>query len=224
LVGLRAGSILPLALAFGMFLWTAVGLAGTATATTQAANQSATVSVQCSVALQLGNTTLAFGTVPPGQKSSSTSTVIYWTDTCGSTFTATAAATDLVDYATGATGPTTATSGTSGGCGGSIGCIPLYDANIGLHIGAPTCVSASGGSCSGATLPTQGASTNFALGTNCVDVIPGVDLSCPDTVLFGTSGGYTAGEYGQTLEYTLAVPANAQTGNYTGWVQYTITG
>jgi len=218
------GKVLPLASALGVVLWTVLGPAGTAGATTQSANQSATVSVQCSVAMQLGTPTVSFGTVPPGQASSPTTTVVYWTDTCGSTFTATAAATDLVDYSTGASAPTTATSGTPSSCGGNIGCIPLYDADLGLSIGAPTCVSTPSGSCGGATLPTKGTYTGFALGATCVDVTAGVDLSCPDTLLSGTSGQYTAGEYNQTVAYTLNVPSNAQTGNYTGWLQYTITG
>lgn len=218
------GRILPLVSALGLVLWAALGPAGAAGATTQSANQSTTVAVQCSVALQVNNATLSFGTVPPGQASSPTTAVVDWTDTCGSSFTGTAAATDLVNYATGASGPTTATSGTPSSCGGSIGCIPLYNADIGVSFGAPTCLSAASGSCTGATLPTQGTYTSFSLGSNCVDVTVGVDLSCPDTALSGTSGSYTAGEYEQSVAYTLKVPANAETGTYNGWLQYTITG
>lgn len=218
------GRVLPLASAVSVLLWTVLGPSGTVGATTQSANQSATVAVQCSVALQLGNSTLNFGTVPPGQASSPTATQIYWTDTCGSSFTATVAATDLVNYATGVSGPTTAPSGTPASCGGNIGCIPAYSADIGLSIGAPTCFSTPGGGCAGATLPTKGTYTIFSFATNCVDVTAGVDLTCPDTLLSGTSGSYTAGEYSQSVDYTVTVPANAQLGNYAGWLQYTITG
>lgn len=220
-----AGKVLPLASALGVLLATVLGPAGAAGATTQTGNQSATVSVQCSVGLQVANPTVNFGTVPPGQVSSGIGTLLYWTDTCGSTFTATAAATDLVDYATGASAPATVTSGTPSSCGGSIGCIPVYNADIGLSIGAATCYTTPGGSCASATLPSKGSYTTFAfVSGTCVDASNGVDLTCPDTLLSGTSGAYTAGEYTQTVTYTLNVPSNAQTGTYNGWFQYTITG
>ncbi len=222
--------ILGLAPALGVVLWTVLGPAGSAGATSQTGNQATTVSVQCSVALQLSATTLSFGTVAPGQKSGQLPTEIYWTDTCGTSFTGTAAATDLVDYSTGASAPVSVTSGTQGSCGGSIGCIPLYDADIGVAFGALTCQSVTTGSCSGASLPSVGTYTGFSAEGNAsagcpeIDVTPGVDLSCPDTALSGTSGSYTPGEYAQSIAYSLAVPSNAQTGTYNGWLQYTITG
>jgi hypothetical protein len=222
--------VLRLGLALGLVLWTVLGPSGAAGATGQTSNQPTTVAVQCSVALTLGQTTLSFGTVAPGQKSQQAPDEVYWTDTCGTSFTATVAATDLVNYSTGASAPTSVTSGTQGSCGGAIGCIPLYDADIGVSFGAPLCETVTTGTCSGATLPSAGTYTSFAAEGNAsagcpeIDVTPGVDLSCPDTALSGTSGAYTAGEYAQSVTYTLAVPANAETGTYNGWLQYTITG
>ena len=220
--------ILPLASAAGIVLWTVIGPAGTAGATGQTTNVSTTASVQCAVSLQVSPTSLSFGTIAPGQTSQQTLSEAYWTDTCGTTFTATVAATDLVDYSTGASAPTSVTSGTPGSCGGSIGCIPLYNADIGVSFAAPICDSVTTGSCGAATLPTKGTYTGFAAegisGCPELDVTPGVDLSCPDTALTGTSGSYSPGAYQQAITFTLGVPANAQTGSYSGWLQYTITG
>ena len=215
---------MSLGAALGVVLWTVLGPAGSAGATTQSSNVSTTVSVACSVALSLGNTTLGFGTVAPGQTSAPSYSSVNWTDTCGSTFSGVAAVTDLVDYGNGP--PTTATTGTLSSCGGSVGCIPAYSADIGITIGTVTCeLLANGSSCGSAVLPTKGTFTDFSyVAGSCVDVTPGSTLTCPDTLISGTAGGYGAGEYAQQNAFTLHVPADAQTQPYVGWVVYTITG
>ena len=215
---------LALAASVTLVLAAVFGPALGALAATQSVTQTTGVNVACTVGLSLGNAALAFGTVAPGQTSNAIPDYVYWTDSCGTTFSGTGAVTDLVDYAVSGS-PGTSSSGTFSSCGGSIGCIPAYNADIQISLGTPTCVSAASGSCSGATAPTKSGSTvfGFVAGT-CIDTQNGLSLTCPTTMITGTSGSYTPGEWSQDETFTLHVPSNAQQGTYAGYAQYTITG
>jgi hypothetical protein len=226
-----AQRVLRLGSALALVLWTVLGPSGAAGAMGQTSNQPTTVTVQCSVAVTLGQTTLSFSTVAPGQTSQQAPLEVHWTDTCGTSFTATVAATDLVDYSTGASAPTSVTSGTTLPRAGTD---TTFAAGGNAASGEAAALPPTGGTTSNAASEANAAgaatSTSFAVGGNAgagcpeIDVTPGVDLSCPDTALSGTAGAYTAGEYAQSVSYTLSVPADAQSGTYNGWLQYTITG
>ncbi|MHB8312787.1 MAG: Vgb family protein [Candidatus Dormibacteria bacterium] len=179
----------------------AIGQLQTPSAGVQATSATVTPGV---LSVALANPTVPFGSLTPGITSAAVQVGnITYTDTLGdhNGWTATVAATDLVDLAAGTNPPTA--------------------------IGAANLTYTPGGI--SATLPSSassGSAASFGFATACRDLSPGVSFSCPLTLATAPNGtGTTAqGTFTQTGgTVVLAVPGGQAPGSYSGLLQYTLT-